>query len=504
MLKLFGGSKPDHPMADPKQARRLLAELPSNDPIAALEELSGWLESVSTAEGFKPEQRVELLLLIDETGQFHARKLARDYLGAVRPSKFQEGRLWTAIHNYWDQAGRAFGRAVDLFVTGAKGADGAKGVLPQLLVRALRSIAQQIKWMHIRYGPVDLSAWGVFNRVYGFAEFRGLAETSAPVFTNVAGESTAQQEFLRGVVFSASSPDALLPVETEIAERLIAELTARFRLAPAPGPEMGYWIDINQNMAPQRLVKAPPQTPTLRCFATAAALTEVRGMMQKIQASGQLPSDLVLGDAYEPAVVLDVLGHLALYWSPEPPERKHPRHNVKSRLSVTHGFEGLLGVLGGPSESLDFDGGGAESWIVENVSAGGFGAVVPQMKGDWLRVGALVAMQPEGGSNWVAGAVRRVSKISGMQARVGIQTLSKAPMAGEFSTSNATADGVLLKSGDAEGGEVRIVLRPGVFVPGQNLEREREGRVHVYMPQGMEDQGEDFEIARFREMIREN
>lgn len=504
MLNLFGGSKPDHPMADPKEARRLLADLPANDPIQALAELANWFESVSAVEGFKLDQRIQLLLMIDEAGQLPVRKVTRDYMASARPSKGQESRLWTSIHDYWNQAGRAFGRAVDQFVANAKGADSAKAVLPQLLVRSLRSIAQQIKWMHIRYGPVDLVAWGIFNRVYGYAEFRKLAETPVQIYPGVPGDSTARQEFLRGVVFSASSPDALLPVETELAERIIADLTPRFTFGNAPGPEFSYWIDINQNMAPQRLVRPPPQTPTLRCFGTSAALTEIRRLIEEMQATRKTPDALNLGGTYEPEVVLDVLDHLALYWSPEPPERKHPRHNVKSRLSVTHGFDGLLGALGGASDSLDFDGSGAESWIVENVSAGGFGAVVPQLKGDWLRVGMLVAMQPEGGNNWVAGAVRRVSKTGSQQARVGIQTLSKSPLAGEFNTGAAMENGVLLKSSEADGGDVRIVLRPGVFVPGQNLEWERGARVHVYMPQGVEDTGEDFEIARFREMIREN
>jgi hypothetical protein len=48
------------------------------------------------------------------------------------------------------------------------------------------------------------------------------------------------------------------------------------------------------------------------------------------------------------------------------------------------------------------------------------------------------------------------------------------------------------------------VLKPGVFVPGQNIEAERSGRFHVYMPQTVEEKGDDFEIARFREMIRES
>ncbi len=503
MLKLFGGGKPDHPMADPKEAKRLLDDLPAQDPVKALEELAHWLESVSTAEGFKLEQRLQLLLQIDDAGQLRARKLARDYFATARPSKVQENRLWKCIHDYWSQAGRAFGLAVDQFVTGAKGADAAKAQLPLLLVRTLRSISQQIKWMHMRYGPVDLSAWGVFNRVYGFAEFRGLAGAKAVVYPGIPGESTPQQEFLKGVVFSASSPDALLPQEVDLAERLIGDFTPKFLLASAPSAEMAYWTDINQNMAPQRLVRPPQQTPTLRCFGATAALEEVKGLIQKIESGRQVPPALNLGGAYEPEMVLDVLEHLAMYWSQEPPERKHPRHMVKSRLSVSHGFDGLLGVLG-ESESLDFEATAVESWIVENVSAGGFGAIVQQLKGDWLKVGALIVMQPEGGNNWVTGLIRRVNKVGTTQARVGIQSLSKAPMAASFWTGVTTEKGVLLKTGEPDSGEVRIVLKPGVFLPGQNLESERGGRFHVYMPQAVEDKGDDYEIARFREMIRES
>ena len=503
MLKLFGGGKPDHPMADSKEAKRLLDDLPAHDPVKALEELAHWFESVSTAEGFKLEQRVQLLLQIDEAGQSRARKLARDYFATVRPSKVQENRLWKGMHEYWNQAGHAFGLAVDQFVTGAKGADAAKPQLPVLLVRTLRSISQQIKWMHMRYGPVDLSAWGIFNRVYGFAEFRGLAGTRVTVYPGVPGESTPQQEFLKGVVFSASSPDALLPLEVDLAERLIADFTPKFTLSDKPSPEMSYWIDINQNMAPQRLARPPQQTPTLRCFGASAALAEVGDLVQKIGSSRVVPSGLNLGGAYEPEVVLEVLEHFVMYWSQDPPERKHPRHTVKSRLSVAHGFDGLLGVLG-ESESLDFESAGVETWIVENVSAGGFGAVVQQLKGDWLKVGSLIVMQPEGGNNWVTGIIRRVNKVGASQARVGIQSLSKAPMAGKFWTGVTTETGVLLKTGEPDSSEVRIVLKPGVFVPGQNLESERGGRFHVYMPQGVDDRGDDYEIARFREMIRES
>jgi hypothetical protein len=148
-----------------------------------------------------------------------------------------------------------------------------------------------------------------------------------------------------------------------------------------------------------------------------------------------------------------------------------------------------------------------ESWVIENVSAGGFGALVPQVKGNWLRVGALVAIQPEGGNNWVVGMIRRVSRTTGQQARVGIQTLSRAPSVSLFTVSGARGaaeQGVLLRGNDPASADVQIALRPGVFAPGQNLEATRAGRHHLYMPTGFGERGEDYEIGRFRELVRES
>src|SRR5205814_9771698 len=144
----------------------------------------------------------------------------------------------------------------------------------------------------------------------------------------------------------------------------------------------------------------------------------------------ELPQSL--GPTADPEAAIDVLRHLAVLWSPEPPERKHARHMVKSRLTIAHGFAGVLEAVGEASASLDFDQKAAESWVVENVSAGGFGAVVPQAKGDWLKVGTLLAMQPDGGTNWVVGVIRRVNRTSPQEARVGIETLSSSPKVAKF------------------------------------------------------------------------
>ncbi len=502
-MKLFGAGKPDHPLADPKEAKRLLDALPADDPVKALDELMHWIESVAAAEGFKPEARIQLLLALDDKAQPHLRKLAKDYVGAVRQSRFQENRLWTALHGYWKQAGYAYARSVDEFVKNAKGIDVAKPQLPLLLVRTLRSFAQHIKWMHMRYGPIDLASWGVFNSVFAFTEARQLAQAKVTAYAGVAGETTPQLEFLKGAMLSASAPDGLMPLEVDLTERLIGTLAARFVIGNAPAPAFIFWTDLAKAVTPARVSRAPQPGPALRYFGAGAALSEIHELAERVMVGGQLPPEVNLGAGVDPHLAHEVMRHLHQYWSPQAPERKAQRHPVKSRLSVTYGYDGVINALGG-GDSLNFDGSQAESWIVENVSAGGFGAVVPQLKGDWLRVGALLALQPEGGSNWVLGVVRRVNKSGGQQARVGIETLSKTPELSKFAVAGVKtvlAQGVLLRSGQAA--EARIVLKPGVFEPAQNLEVARGARHHVYIPQAIAERGEDYEIARFRELVRE-
>jgi hypothetical protein len=509
MLKLFRGGKADHPMAELKEAKRILEELPVNDAFKSLEELTNWLESVGAAEGFKPDYRAQLLLLLDESAQIHVRKLSRDYLAAVRPSKFQENRLWLAVFGYWRQAALSLATCIDFFATGAKGGDALKNVMPLLTVRAMRALAAQLKWQSFRYGPMDNALWGILYRIYALCESRRCATVKAQVYPAVPGESSPELEFLKAVMFSASSPDSLLPLETELMERLVAHYAPGFSLLAQPAGA-AYWLDLAGSVAPLRLIKPPPASPTLRYFSAGGAVADLEKVRQSIKATGAVPTSINLGGSYEPSVVLDAIDHLALYWSTTPPERKAPRHQVKSRLIVTHGFEGLMGALD-PASTLDFDKAAEENWIVQNVSTGGFGAMIPQVKGDWLKIGCLLGLQPEGGKNWVIGVLRRVSRDTAQQASVGIQTIAKsaAPIhlrlqSGQLGTSEANEVGILLDPlSTATSTEALVVLRAGAWVPGQNLEVDTDGISLLLMPIGVAERGEDYELVRFRQMIRD-
>ena len=472
-MKLFGAGRPDHPMADPKAARRILEELPAQD-LKALEELAHWHESASTAEGFKAEERAQRLAMIDEAAQPRLRKLAREYL---RASRVQQNLLWTRIHDYWNQAGQAYARAI-----------GPKP-LSELVAGALRALGQQIKWQQLRYGPIDAAVWELMNRIFAQAEAQG------------AG--AGKPEFLKAALFSASAMDNRLPQEIELAERLIDALAPAFALAKSPAPELPYWIDLGRAMAPARGKQPPQPAPGLRYIGPGAALGTLQSLIKGLEKGGPVPPELKLGDC-DAETLLGVMRHLAAHWAPAPPERRHKRHSMTSRTRVVHGFDSVLEACGGATDSLDFGKGPPAKWVVENVSAGGFGALAPQANSDWLKVGALVAAWPEGAPGWMVGAVRRVNKISPQEIRVGVETLSRAPALSHFVLRNAgETEGVLL-SAAAGSGDAAIVLRAGVYVRGENLEATIGGRQHVYLPQGVAERGDDYEIVRFKEMVRES
>jgi len=511
MLNLFGGGKSDHPMADVKAARKILDGIPAEDPIKALEDLGHWLESVCTPGGFKPDYRAQLVQMIDEAAQLHLRKLQREYLSSSRLSKFQENRMWAALYGAHRQIAIAFATCIDDYATGQKGGEVLKGSMPLLTVRALRALAAQVKWHYVRYGPVDNALWSMACKIYALAESRKFARSRVAVYPGVAGESSPEQEFLKMAMLAASSPDRLLPVEVELVERLIGHFSAGFKLSVEHQPDIAYWIDLAGNQPPQRLARPPQAAPTLRFLAAGAALGELAQVIQSLNSTNVVPSALglgTLGASYEPEVVLDALNHLALYWSPKPPARKTPRHTVKSRLAATYGLEGVLAVLD-PARQAASEESRVESWIVENVSAGGFGAGIPQIKGDWLKIGCLVGLQPEGGQNWIIGVIRRYSRETPQQGSVGIQTLARSALpvrvrlqGGQAGPGRDVGWAILLNPAESAT-EAQLILAPGVFSAEQNLEFERNGRLFLLLPSALVESGDDYERVRFRQMVRD-
>ncbi len=483
-------STPDHPLADPREAKRVCEALASREPGDAIDEATALLESLLRVPGFKPEQRLALALQLDEAAIVPARRLGREYVSA-RLSRPQEQRLFEANRDYWTALIGAYEDTLRRLDAGEKGIDAIKPLLPQLQVRLLHAAGQLLKWEQFRYGPMDGELWHLMGRVYLGAVQRKLVDKPVPLYPGMAEPTTAASEYLRVLVFHASSMDNLLPIEIELAEYLIAHFLPRFVFSAEARPENVYWVDAAKAAPPARLARPPEISPTLRFFNSIPAIAAVEQLMASIGRDGRIPADVNLGGTYTPEAVRPVLEHLAMCWAPKPPMRSHARHRDKSRLAVAHGLAAMHRQLSGSG-----DGAECEAWVVDDVSQGGMGAKVMLGGADWIRIGTLVAMQPEGAGNWLVGVVRRFVRDSESVGAVGIQTISKTPRAIVADAGGLRTDGILLdlpKQGDT----VRMALPADAWEEGVGLLFPLDGvRVQLF-PEAVVENDRDALIARY-------
>ena len=341
-------SKSDHPMADDKSALEFLAELPAGDSFKLLEELSFWLDRTRASEELKPQRIFEIVDQLDAAGKNDQRKLAQEYLSAGnRRPRFQEQRIWSAQVEFWRQLGAAYEFCLEKTLPGVSGAGALKPLVPTLTCRAIRALTLELKWLLIRYGPVDPTLWGRLGALYARAESGGYAVKPCIVYPGVWGESTVRCDYLKPLMLVMSATDCLLPRQLEIAERIVAQFSEHFVLQDRLGKGCHYHVDLNVARAPARLVAQVQTAPGLRYFGAGTAPDVARKIISTIAETGAYPSDLNLGGNYEPSLVAEVLHHLARYWAPIPPVRTDERRGSVARIHVVHGFDDIMAIIAG-------------------------------------------------------------------------------------------------------------------------------------------------------------
>jgi hypothetical protein len=344
--------------------------------------------------------------------------------------------------------------------------------------------------------------------MYTFAEQKGFADGKVAVYPGVHGESTIRQEFLKSLMLAASSTDGLPPLKQQLAERAVAQFADAFILSRKPDG-CTYCFDLGAPKPPVRLFRGASASPSMVYFGAGEGLAQLRQLSRQVVETGGVPKDLNLGGSYEKDIIIATLKHLELYWSETPPARSSERRKTAARITVVPGFGEILGMVDpANSDTLDFSQEqSAESWIVENVSDGGYGAIIPAVKSDWIKVGTLIGVQSEGSNYWGVGMIRRISRDEHQQRRVGVQLLSKTAIpiklarpaaASAFNAAREPGPAILLSTAPDSHGEVGVVMREGIFNARDSLEMLVRDKTYLLMPSRMVEGGEDFDWAKFK------
>lgn len=498
IMGLFS-AKSSHPLADARELKKVLEGLLTMTAAAGLDETRIWLESLETAEDLKPDERLAIILQLDEATMPHARRHGREFLSDTPLGRSEEYRLWNANHNYWKQLVSTYEACLQSIRASGKWPKSLEAQQALAYARILMAYASVIKWAMFRHGPIDGNYWQGAGAVYLAAQAAKLQGKTVLPYPH-GRETSVGLEYLQLLMLHSSSANKLMPVKVEIAERLVAYLVPDLVFTDQVDPANVYWVDISKPLPPTRLAKLPELTPTLRFLRPGAAMGKIAAIKAAIEKDGVVPPDLQLGGQYPADMVLSVLDHLSLNWQDAPPMRSHQRRQIKSKLAVIHGLATIHDRLTIGRSYFD-DTPADEEWLVDDLSMGGMGAQSPFSTNDWIRIGALIAMQPEGGDNWLIGMVRRYQR-GEKRGAAGIQTLGKAPRA-IVADGRGLATSLLLLNLTAlpvagQAMSVDGVMASDDFEPGIALQALVDNQKLRIIPQSLVERGPDFIIVRFQ------
>lgn len=533
--------KPDHPMFSIAEAKKLLAELPQDDPFKALEEITAWLESVTATGGFKAELRVNLVKLLDETSLPIYAEVLKDYLAAPHLQDFQGMHLWKNMHVYAGHLARAYEECI----AACRGEEMAQyerhELLPLLTVRLMRAAAEHLKLELMRYLDIGNETWARIYKYYGEAETGQYAHTKLFAYPGYAVHTSPQHELLRTLVFYESSPGNLAPEQIEVAFRIAGRMVAFFDLTATPDVTSEYWIDLANPAAPKPVDDKIVPMPTMRFFTPLRALPRISEIIHQHEHGG-MEEERRFGSEFTPQGKLTVLRHLLVYWNKYHPRRAAPRMGISANVEVAHGFRAIIRLV--PRVDLDESSGlsreeaealashGAfgivkeegpaytpDIWTIVDVSATGIGGLIPKATGAWVKVGSLLGLRAQKTQTWWVGVIRRLHSDPQHVVHTGIEILGKKCLAvwlrvlgkgaervANWETSSGSFKydyypAILLADAQNSYLHATMLLETGTYSEGKIFEVMLGEKSRDIELTTIEAEGEDYELVKFNWLV---
>ncbi len=505
MLGIFG-KKSDHPLADIRSAQQVLEDIPKNDALNAVQELTGWIEVIAEmADELRVDHQCAVLRMFDETAQQFVRKLLRDYFTAQALSKFQESRLWTMLNEFYSRSEFAHYVVLTRYRNGDRGAAGVKPELAVLNARGIAALTGRLKMAAARYALVEPALWQHLSESYGHAEMNGYQNDAVPLYAGVSGSTSVTQEFAALLVWYGVSAGKLNPLQEHITERLVAYASDRLAVYDRYNSNGIFVFDLAQPTPPMRIAADATLHPSLR-FLVAGDTMAKFGELGEILDKGLVPDSLHFhGASYDAELVRETLHRLTANLTQPSSTRRNPRRKVNVNLKVANG---LFNMLEKADLNLNFDTDAGELWDVEDISLTGFRSVVPLVRADAIEIGALIGSKPENVQHWGAGIVRRLSRDENNNLHVGVEVLS-THISGVLLSGHATAPSremqvaIYLNRPADISGEVWLLMKPDTFSRHRSLNMELGGKKYLLLPLALVESGYDFDLARFRSVEQE-
>ena len=534
-LKSSLGIGPDHPMYNADAAAKLLAGLPPDAP-KALEEITSWLDTVATAEGFVAENRLAVIKLLDESGQSREPQLLRDFLGKPGLKDFERLSLWHILVGFWEQLANAY-RVCVAEMPPATASPGERAAPERVTViaRAVRALANEAKLLQMRYLPVRPQIWRALAELHALTETEKLGFGAIKIYPQDAVPSNPQLEFVRALMLDVSGPETEQPHHLELAARVIARLAAGFAFSPRHGPGCNLYFDLAHPDRPVHVGPKAPASASIRYFGAGKVILAIQEIIDRHTQHPDEP-ERRFGDDFSNEEKLILLKHLLLHWSDTPPSPREPQVKIDAHIKLGHGFTAACELV----TRVEFSGMAEMTedqrikvkeqtgitletkttsvplvdWVERDASRWGIGVDIPRQDEPWARIGTLCTFQPAGLAAWWLGVIRRLYRDAEDHEHAGIEVIAKKPLSvwlrgigeGEQRAENwATSSGsfeftylpaVILGDGRSPGGGQEMLVAHGSFIAGIAFEVMMGEKMPQVRYDELVERGADFDRVR--------
>jgi len=442
-------ARPDHPIADEAEARKMIDELPADEPAKALAELTHWARSINEEQTFTPELRARVLMEIDAAAHPFWRELWTEFLAPKgTPSEGQDGDTGVlhALREFSEEC--ANGYALCLTPDGLH----SGWIGNNLAMMALR-------WMHWHSRRMQFSRtlrlqgsdqrWDELHRIYRFAEERGVFRIVNRVFPDSVHPSSVKQEYVRQLLCDIARPDRFTGREFELMYRIVGRVAASVKLEHEPLQGALHVVVPQESHRPRRLSKIRGHLPESALYIDSSnAIPRLQSLLEE-QAEGDpaLP-DPLFGEVFTLRERRAMIGKLTDQWAESMPQRRTQRVKLHSPILLHQGFADLAKALPALDQGTEVQRSSEEGLRIlmnaaerkatpqtrprvikgelDDASTDGMGLLIDRSEARWAQVGALVAACLPPANDWAVGTVRRANDEAD-RLHLGVAVLSRKP-----------------------------------------------------------------------------
>ena len=514
----------DHPMRNPALAAKLLADLRELEPLAALSDLSAWIEALKGPSNPDEKIRSEILSLIHEASGAHFGALMTRFLARPTDQQATYESDWNALNNYLTELAGALCASAGALLTKAGTDPPLRPAAAAGAARGLHACRMLAKTRFVRYASVPPKVWRAAYAVHAEAEKAECAATPVRMDAAHKTSTSVTQELLGLLMLQSSAPEMMSPEQIEVTDRVVEHLGAAFTLRPRGVADNPFCFDPASDSPPRRAAGEPViPNMDIRYFGAGAGYDSLERLYKQV-ATTRTAEIMALGKDVPLYVQFLAIRHLGLFWGAASRYTPPARSPATGSLHVVRGYAQIWQRVSSAraatteltlAEDDDGPAQAPETWTLQDTGGNELGAEIPQPSNNWARCGDVVGVSMLGDDQCWLGVIRSMHAEPGRSLHANIAILSRDPQAVQLRAVTANDEenvfseelarqfafnrvrAIILSDGSAGAQKPNFLLAPEHWKEGRVFEATLEGAARYVSSVQLLRRGDDYVRATF-------